>query len=284
MSSLTITTEDLVSLKYQVVIVTDDFGSSSGIGLETAKLLLTLEASVVGADLQPPAEPLAHSAFTFVKTNVAAWDDLLDLFKKTKELHGRYDHVFVNAGISGRVDYLASDLDEKGNLKEPNSQVLDVNLKAAINTSTLAFHHIRQQAEGGSVVIACSMSSISRFRAADYAAAKHGVFGFMRAMRQNLVAQNIPIHINGIGPSWTSTGLTGGIFIQLGVLAQSPEAVARGAAILMADKSRHGHLLHIANGKYKEVDEAILLPAYEKILDGSESEDETYVRLLAAMK
>lgn len=41
--------------------------------------------------------------------------------------------------------------------------------------------------------------------------------------------------------------------------------VARAAALLMADKSRNGNLVHIQLGKYKEIDDAILLPAFESI-------------------
>jgi NAD(P)-dependent dehydrogenase (short-subunit alcohol dehydrogenase family) len=74
------------------------------------------------------------------------------LFNKTKELHGRIDHVFANAGIGPRADYLSSQLDQNGNLMEPSSQNLDTNLKGVINTSTLAIHHLRQQKEGGSIV------------------------------------------------------------------------------------------------------------------------------------
>ena len=98
------------------------------------------------------------------------WSDLLALFKKTKEVHGRVDHVFANAGITNRADYLATDLDENGDLKEPSLESLDVNLKGAINTATLGIFYMRpeQQSGGGSIVITSSIASFQRFRAVDY--------------------------------------------------------------------------------------------------------------------
>lgn len=145
-------------------------GGSSGIGLATVNLLLSLGASVVSADLLPPVEPVVvdSPAFTFIKTDVTEWSDLLALFERAKEIHGRIDHVYANAGISPRANYLSTEVDEKGRLKEPASLTLDVNLKGVINTATLGIYYMRQQPEGGSVVISASVSSVQRFRAVDY--------------------------------------------------------------------------------------------------------------------
>lgn len=142
-------------------------GGSSGIGLATVELLLSIEATVVNADLQPPRKELT-GAFKFIKTDVTRWEELLALFNKTKELYGCIDHVFANAGIGPRADYLSSQLDQNGNLMEPSSQNLDTNLRGVINTSTLAIHHMRQQKDGGSIVITGSATGLQRFRAVDY--------------------------------------------------------------------------------------------------------------------
>lgn len=136
--------------------------------MATVNLLLSLGASVVDADILPPIEPVDSPAFTFIKTDVTEWSDLLALFEKAKGIYGRIDHVYANAGISPRANYLATEVDEKGQLKEPTSLVLDVNLKGVINTATLGIYYIRQQPEGGSVVISASIASLQRFRAVDY--------------------------------------------------------------------------------------------------------------------
>jgi NAD(P)-dependent dehydrogenase (short-subunit alcohol dehydrogenase family) len=103
-----------------------------------------------------------------MKTDVSIWRDLLALFNVTKKIYGRIDHVFANAGIGPRADYLSTQLDENGDAIEPSSQLLDISLKGVINTSTLAILHLRQQDEGGSIVITGSATALQRFRAVDY--------------------------------------------------------------------------------------------------------------------
>lgn len=145
-------------------------GGSSGIGLATVKLLLSLGASVVSGDVEPPTagEPAETSAFLYVKTNVTSWADLCALFKKAKEQYGRIDCVYANAGIGPRANYLALETDENGDLKEPAREVLDINLISVVNTACLGVHYIKQQPEGGSIVIMGSSTGLQPLRAPDY--------------------------------------------------------------------------------------------------------------------
>lgn len=78
-------------------------GGSSGIGLAAIKLL-DVGASVVTGDLN--FVPLEHANLAFVKADVTKWYDLKALFKHAKQPHGQIDHVFTNAGISNRANYL----------------------------------------------------------------------------------------------------------------------------------------------------------------------------------
>jgi NAD(P)-dependent dehydrogenase (short-subunit alcohol dehydrogenase family) len=128
-------------------------------------LLLSLGASVVSGDIQAPP---ATGDFLFVETDVRSWPDLTRLFKAAKDQHGRIDYVFANAGIGPRANYLALEVDEKGDLIEPNRDTLDINLNSVINTATLAVHYLKEQAEGGSVVLMGSSTSLHPVRAADY--------------------------------------------------------------------------------------------------------------------
>lgn len=57
--------------------------------------------------------------------------------------------------------------------------------------------------------------------------------------------------------------------------------VARAAAYLMVDASRQGDVIFVADGKYKEIEKSVLLPAYETIKgEGNPSDDEVLKRLL----
>ena len=222
---------------------------------------------------------LSHPSLTFHRTDVTSWRDLISLFKQTKQTHSKINHVFANAGITSYANYLAETLDEAGDLLEPTSKTLDINLKACINTCTLAMHHMRQQApQGGSIVITASASAYQPLCVADYTAAKHGVLGFMRGMNSSLQAAEIPIRINAIAPSWTETGILPihAMFTEVGGLVQPASAVAPSVALLMADPQRNGQLIFSEKERYWEVEEAILRPAYLKVrTPGAQALDET---------
>ncbi|KAI3561732.1 hypothetical protein IWW34DRAFT_778922 [Fusarium oxysporum f. sp. albedinis] len=280
MTEFTVEDKDLASLEGKVIIVT---GGSSGIGLATVELLLSLGASVVCGDVQATEKEM-EGAYTFIQTDVSIWKELLALFNGTKNIYGHIDHVFVNAGIGPRADYLSMQLDENGDAVEPSGQLFDVSLKGALNTAALAIFHLRRQEEGGSIVITGSATGLQRFRAVDYATAKHGVLGFGRALVARLEAAQLPtpIRVNTLAPSWTDSNILPSLkslLNEINVEVQPASVVARCAAYLMADTSRNGQLIHVQRGKYAEVDEALLLPMYRRINGDSLSEDDVLGRL-----
>ncbi|TEA17301.1 Short-chain dehydrogenase/reductase ATR7 [Colletotrichum sidae] len=279
MAEFTIADRDLAGLRGQVVVVT---GGSSGIGLATVTTLLSLGASVVNADIRPPAHQPEES-YTYVRTDVASWADQIALFKKVKQIHNRIDHVFANAGLGPQTDYLSTEVDENGDLKEPSHSLLNVSQRGVMHTATIAIFHMRQQAEGGSIVINGSTTGLQRLRALDYSTAKHAVLGFGRGLVPLLGSANLPIRVNTLAPTWTDSGVLPdlkGLMAKIGVELQPAEVVARGAALLMADASRNGQLIHVQLGKYKEIDDAVLLPAFESIKGPDyPGEDEVFKRL-----
>lgn len=99
---------------------------------------------------------------------MANWTDLVALFKKGKEYFGQIDSVFTNAGVRPRARYLDFEEDENGNLKEPDHEVFDINLRSVINTAYLGVYYMKKQPEGGSVLLMASSSAIQPFRRPDY--------------------------------------------------------------------------------------------------------------------
>lgn len=207
------------------------------------------------------------------------WSSLTALFKHAITRQP-INHVFANAGISGRTVYIDEKLDENGDLLEPTHQVYDVNLKGMLNTCALALHYMRkdlanpqENGQGNSIVVTASCSSIQAFSSVDYAASKHAVLGYMRGMRSVLESAEIPIRINGIAPSWTATGLAPDWILKVsGVAWQLPDAVARSVALLMADKARNGELIYSVEGRFREIEKAVYVKALAEVLKGEEEE------------
>ncbi|KAF1361224.1 short-chain dehydrogenase/reductase [Lizonia empirigonia] len=275
MTDFQITDADLSRAKFEgkVAIIT---GGSSGIGLATVELLGSLGAKVVSADIQPPPAP---GSFEFVQTDVSQWKSLTSLFKSTIATHGRIDFVFANAGIGPRANYLALETDAAGELQQPNTATLDVNLNSVINTATLAVHYMKSQKEGGSIVLMCSSTSLHPVRAIDYytppyppplskptnltppATAKSGVLRFGRGLSVVLSASALPIRVNSLAPSWTATQ----VLPDLGDLL----------------KAVNCDIVFVCQGKYTEIEKAILAPAYAKVKGDGPSDDEVLERIFA---
>ncbi|KAK8029590.1 Short-chain dehydrogenase/reductase ATR7 [Apiospora rasikravindrae] len=246
---------DLTSLRGKVIIVT---GGSSGIGLATVELLLSLGAAVVSGDQHPPPAPqvIYPSAgsdvaafFTYVPTDVGVWADLVRLFQRAIQVHGRVDHVFANAGTGGVPSRARGEGDY-----EPCHTVLDVGLKGAINTTTLAMHHMRaQDPRGGSIVINGSITSLQDVGGVDHAVSKHGILGFGLGLKSSsLGTASLSIRVNVLMPGRTEHQ----------VVEDIAAAAAREVAQLMADSTRDGHVVFAGEGQYSAIEEAKLLPAH----------------------
>lgn len=240
---------------------------------------MSLGALVVSGDIQAPP---TTGDFLFVQTDVRSWSDLTKLFKAAKDKHGRVDYVFANAGIGPRADYLNLAVNENGELQEPNKDTLDINLNSVVNTVTLAGHYLK--ADGGSIVIMGSSTGLHPVRAVDYSTAKSGVLGFGRGFARLVEVAGLPIRVNTLAPSWTATQVLPDLKNLLAAVSQDCQptsVVARAVAYLFADKSRHGDVIFVCDGKYTEIEKAVLAPAYESIKGDSLSDDQVLAKVMA---
>lgn len=135
----------MMSVENKTVIIT---GGARGIGAATSRLYNAHGAQVVIADLasaHDAANELIHSCHhpsrvVFIAVDIANWDEMTALFRKTTERFGRVDIVVANAGIMERKDTFALDeVDEHGELMESKeaSRVIDINLKGTLNSKTV---------------------------------------------------------------------------------------------------------------------------------------------------
>ncbi|OAL39413.1 hypothetical protein AYO20_01283 [Fonsecaea nubica] len=184
----------------KVAIVT---GGASGIGLAVVEHLVDADWSVTVVDLNTTTGVQIAERFgdrvLFVRGNVAVYNDQVNAFMLTVERWGQVDFVFANAV----QDFY------RGAPQEPDSLVIDVDLKGVIWSSYLALHFFRKNPEKGGK-LAMTSSSAGLYSAPDvslYSAAKYGVVGLARSLGQRLKDDGEPITVNAICPGAVPTAI-----------------------------------------------------------------------------
>ncbi|EER29613.1 hypothetical protein D8B26_003818 [Coccidioides posadasii str. Silveira] len=213
----TISPSSLRTLQDKTILIT---GGSSGIGLSTAELFLSLSPTnnISILDLSPPpstsplASPQNSRRVHFHKCNITVWKEQRAGFTATVSRFGYLDAVFVNAGIAEYGDqFFRDELDGTGGLKEPDRRVYDVDLAAANDTVKLAIYWMKKtigMVEGGkrtgSIVMTASLAGyLASAGAPLYSAAKHGIVGLMRALKNDTATLNIAVSV--VAPAITVT-------------------------------------------------------------------------------
>ncbi|KAF2847956.1 putative oxidoreductase,short chain dehydrogenase [Plenodomus tracheiphilus IPT5] len=205
-------------------------GSSSGIGLATATLLSTLNPkhNLILLDLQPPPSSFTHdpTKILFQRCDITSWADQRSAFEAGIHKFSRIDCVFVNAGIAEIGDQFFTDtLDSNGKLAEPNRKVLNIDMDAAADTTKLAIYYLRKNGSqgAGSIVLTASLAGyLASAGAPLYSAAKHGVVGLMRALKQECAKLGISISV--VAPAITVTPI---LTANNRSMAASPDVYAR---------------------------------------------------------
>jgi len=165
----------------KIAIVT---GAGTGIGKHTALALLREGYSVVLAGRRvEPLQMTVKEAGSFSSQTLVAPTDVRDpgsvrtLFTKTKEMFGRLDLLFNNAGM-GAPPVLLEDL-----TYEQWKSVVDVNLTGAFLCTQEAFKLMKSQTpRGGRIINNGSVSAHApRPNSAPYTATKHAITGLTKA-------------------------------------------------------------------------------------------------------
>lgn len=204
MAPLHIEEASIPSLDGKVALVT---GGASGIGLGAVKILAERGARVFIFDLQPPPPEKDDSLsdrIKFVSCDVTNWSQLRSCFLNI----GHVDMVFANAGILGDEPFLheSVDLGDDGLPLEPNHRILDVNLRAVLDTIKLSWSVMRRQENGGSIILTSSIAAYYEVqRLPIYNALKLALIGLVRTLRSSLPEDKITI--NAVAPSATDTPL-----------------------------------------------------------------------------
>lgn len=197
-------------------------GGASGIGLATAHYLHESEYknNVVAVDLATNPASVAElrksPRFLYLQCDVTDWSSQRAAFAKASEFYGGIDCVFVNAGVAEYGEQIWTDhFDGNGQLQPPDRRTIDIDIRAVGDTLKLAMFHLRSDSEGGkrkgsgrgkggSIVMTASLAGyLASAGAPLYSAAKHGVVGYLRALKGDCAKADIAISV--IAPGITLT-------------------------------------------------------------------------------
>ena len=186
------------SLKGTVIAIT---GASSGIGRETARLLVEAGGKVaLGARrldrLNQLVEELGSDNALAVQMDVTSVEDNKDFVQKTIDHFGQLDSIVANAGIG----HYGGILD---NTDDVLSDMIDVNFAGTVWTIRAAVPEFRKKS-GGDIII---VSSVAGLRGgadeAVYAGTKFAQVGLAGAIDRELSPEGI--RVTAICPAGTNT-------------------------------------------------------------------------------
>lgn len=204
---------NLKPINEQVVVVV---GANSGIGRETALRFAERGAKVVVAGRSLPAltelvheiqsrggEAAAHAA------DVSQHEQMQALADRAVELYGGIDTWVHAAAVSVYAPFQAT-------RPEEFRQVVEVNLVGQAYGAMAALPHLKRT--GGALIHIGSVESRRSFPLhSAYAASKHGMIGFIDALRMELRHDQTPISVTTILPAGINTPFFDKSLTRLGV-------------------------------------------------------------------
>ena len=204
----------LKPINQQVVAVV---GASSGIGRESAlqfakrgaKLVVSARSESKLASLVDEIRRFGGEA-TAVVADVSVFEQVKAIADRTVEVYGRLDTwVHVPAvGIFATFD---------NTTPEEFKRVIDVSLMGQVYSAMAALPHLKREGRGALIHISSMEGVRSLPYQSAYSAAKHGIEGFIEAMRLELQHANIPVSVTSVKPAVINTPFWNNGLTKLGV-------------------------------------------------------------------
>lgn len=194
--------QNLKPIKEQVVVI---FGGSSGIGRATALSFAEQGAKVLvaarGEDgLKSVVEEIKANGgeANYVVADAVDFESVKNVAEIAAALHGRIDTWIHLAAVSLYATFEETTPDEF-------KQIIDVNLTGQAYGAMAALPHLKREGRGALIHISSVEARQALPYQSAYAASKHGMKGFLSALRLELQHEGIPISVTEIKPSGINT-------------------------------------------------------------------------------
>jgi NAD(P)-dependent dehydrogenase (short-subunit alcohol dehydrogenase family) len=204
----------LKPINQQVVSVV---GASSGIGRATALEFAKRGAKVVVSSrseskLKSLVEEIRSfgGEASFCVADVEVFEQVKAIADKTVEVYGRLDTwVHVAAiGIFATFDKTTP---------EEFKHLIDVNLMGQVYGAMAALPHLKREGRGALIHVSSMEGRRSLPYQSAYSSSKHGIEGFLEAMRLELIHEKWPISVTSVKPAVINTPFWNNGLTKLGV-------------------------------------------------------------------
>ncbi len=191
--------ESMKRFEGKVAVIT---GGNSGIGLATANRFYQEGAKVAISGrsqktLDEASKAIGSGLFAF-KADVAKLPDLDRFYRAVVEKFGKFDILFVNAGVAKFLPVENAD-------EAHYDEIFDINTKGAYYSIQKALPHIN---DGGSIILNTSVAGTKgTINPSVYSATKAALRSFSRTLAAELVARNI--RVNSVAPGPIETPIFG---------------------------------------------------------------------------
>jgi NAD(P)-dependent dehydrogenase (short-subunit alcohol dehydrogenase family) len=204
----------LKPIEEQVVVV---MGASSGIGRDTALQFANRGAKVVVSargekGLDSLVEEIRHDGgqAVAVPADVAEFARVKEVADRAVEEYGRLDTWVHLAAVGLYATF-------EQTTPEEFQRVVDVNLMGQVYGAMAALPRIKREGRGALIHISSLEAKRSFPYHSAYAAAKHGIDGFLEALRVELKHEGLPISVTQVLPGTMNTPLFDKARTKLGV-------------------------------------------------------------------